>query len=316
MNVELRHLRHFAAVAETRHFGRAADRLHMAQPALSQSIRQLEKELGTSLFTRTTRQVNLTPAGEFMLEEALRVIGAVQDSVRGVRRVAEGRKGLVRIGFTGSASFTQLPRIARALQHDLPDVALEVHADLLTPAQVSGLSDGSLDIGILRPPLSGDGLAQRTIEIEPLVLAAPADHPLASKSNVEMNDLRDEDFVLFADTHSAVNEAVTRSCTEAGFAPRKEHEAPGTAALLALIAAGLGVALVPASVQALTLDGIEFRDVVDSATVELACAWRRDAPSPLVTSVLDSLAAAGVFADTPVTPIHSTPDTEADEIES
>src|SRR5512145_2678908 len=105
--MELRHLRYFAAVAETRHFGRAAERLHIAQPALSQAVRQLEKELGTALLTRTTRHVSLTPAGEFLHREATRVLGAVEESVRGVRRIADGRSGLVRIAFTGSAAFTQ-----------------------------------------------------------------------------------------------------------------------------------------------------------------------------------------------------------------
>ncbi len=305
--MELRHLRYFAAVAETRHFGRAAERLHMAQPALSQSIRQLEGELGTPLFARTTRQVSLTPAGAFLYEEAQRVLGAVEDSVRGVRRIADGHQGLVRIAFTGTAAFTQLPRIARVLKRDLPGLALEIHADLLTPTQASMLSEGSLDIGVLRPPTAGEDLVLRTIEVEPLVLAVPADHRLATEPAVAMADLRTEEFVLYADSHSAVNEAVVRSCTKAGFAPRKAHEAPGTTALLALVAAGLGVALVPASVRAAPLAGVVFRDVVDTATIEIACAWHAGSPSPLVRSVLESLEAAGMFADSPApTPTDAT----------
>ena len=297
--MELRHLRYFAAVAETRHFGRAAERLHLAQPALSQAIRQLEGELGTPLFVRTTRQVSLTPAGEFLQEEARRVLGAVDDSVRGVRRIAEGRSGLVRVAFTGTAAFTELPRMARALKQALPEVALEVHADQLTPVQTERLLDGSLDIGVLRPPVTGEGLELRTITVEPLVLAVPADHRLAIEPVVSVTDLRTEGFVLYADAASAVNDALQRSCAEAGFAPRKEHEAPGTAPLLALVAAGLGVSLVPASVRAVPLAGVVFRDVTDAATIELACAWRADAESPTVRAVLTAFEAAGIFADSP-----------------
>lgn len=291
--MELRHLRYFTAVAETCHFGRAADRLHMAQPALSQAIRQLESELGASLFTRTTRQVSLTPAGEFLLEEARRVLRAVDDSAEGVRRVAEGRKGLARLGFTGTAAFTQLPSIARTLQRELPEVALEVHGDLLTPEQCEGLREGSLDLAVLRPPVAGEGLVVRTIEVEPLVLAVPADHPLADRAGPALTDLRTEGFVLYR--AAAINEAVLRACRDAGFTPHRAHEAPSTAVLLALVAAGLGVALVPGSARAVPLAGVVFRDLPDAGTVELALAWR-EKPSALVRSVLAVLEDAGLFA--------------------
>jgi DNA-binding transcriptional LysR family regulator len=216
-----------------------------------------------------------------------------------VRRLAAGRQGLVRIGFTGTAAFTQLPRIARAVKRELPGIALEIHADLLTPAQTEQLRDGSLDLGVLRPPVTGGDLAVHTIEIEPLVLAAPADHRLAAEPVIAMADLRAEDFVMYADPHSAVNEAVTRSCRKAGFAPHREHTAPGTAVLLALVSAGLGIALVPGSVRAAPLAGVVFRDVVDSASVELCLAWRATDQSRAVRSVLDVLDRAGLFPDSP-----------------
>ena len=297
--MELRHLRYFAAVAETRHFGRAAEQLHLAQPALSQSIRQLEARLGTQLLTRTTRHVALTPAGEFLYDEAQRILGAVDDSVRGVRRLAEGRTGLVRIAFTGTAAFTELPRMARAVTKALPGVALEIKADALTPTQLDGLRDGSIDVGVLRPPVDGDDLELRTITIEPLVLATPADHRLAGQESVEMADLRGEGFIGYTDQNSAVNSAVRDSCKAAGFTARKQHEAPGTASLLALVSAGLGIALVPAAVRTVPLQGVRFVDVVDAATVELACAWRRDSASPAVLAVLACFEQAGIFADSP-----------------
>jgi DNA-binding transcriptional LysR family regulator len=314
--MELRHLRYFVAVAETRHFGRAAERLHLAQPALSQSVRQLEAELGTPLFTRTTRQVSLTPAGEFLRVEATRILAAIEDSVRGVGRLADGQLGLVRMAFTGTAAYTQLPRIARLVKAELPHVALEIHADQLTPVQVSGLLESRIDIGVLRPPVSGNGLALRTIALEPLVLALPDDHRLVDEPEIAMVDLRPENFVMYADTHSAVNEAVLRSCRDAGFTPHREHEAPGTTVLLALVAAGLGVALVPDSVRAAPLAGVVFRVVPDAASTELALAWRRETSSALVDAVLAVLEANGVFGNPRSAPLpglsdQPVPDAEA-----
>ncbi|MGH3349668.1 MAG: LysR substrate-binding domain-containing protein [Nocardioides sp.] len=293
--MELRHLRYFAAVAETCHFGRAAAHLHIAQPALSQAIRQLEAELDVTLFTRTTRQVSLTPAGEFLRAEANRVLSAVDDSVRGVRRIGAGRHGLVRLGLTGTASFSHLPGIARVVKRELPDVALEIHADLLTPGQCERLRNGSLDLGVLRPPAVGEGLTLRTLEVEPLVLAVPVDHRLAVEPVVALADLRTEPFVAYSDRDSAVNEAVLRSCRQAGFVPRREHEAPSTAVLLALVAAGLGIAVVPASVRALPLQGVVFRDLLDAGSVELALAYRTDDDNPVVDAVIDILEAADLF---------------------
>ncbi|GGR66857.1 LysR family transcriptional regulator [Nocardioides luteus] len=296
--MELRHLRYFAAVAETCHFGQAAAQLHIAQPALSQAIRQLESELDVTLFTRTTRQVSLTPAGEFLRTEATRVLAAVDDSVRGVRRIGAGRHGLVRLGLTGTASFSHLPGIARVVKRELPEVALEIHADLLTPAQCERLQNGALDLGVLRPPAVGEGLSLRTLEVEPLALAIPADHRLAVEPVVALADLRTEPFVAYSARDSAVNEAVLRSCREAGFVPRREHEAPSTAVLLALVAAGLGVAIVPASVRALPLEGVVFRDLLDAGSVELALARRTDDDNPVVDAVIEVLEAAELFTAT------------------
>ncbi|MER7559846.1 LysR substrate-binding domain-containing protein [Nocardioides sp. NPDC126508] len=293
--MELRHLRYFAAVAETCHFGQAAAQLHIAQPALSQAIRQLESELDVTLFTRTTRQVSLTPAGEFLRTEAARVLSAIDDSVRGVRRIGAGRHGLVRLGLTGTASFSHLPGIARVVKRELPEVALEIHADLLTPAQCERLQSGALDLGVLRPPAVGEGLTLRTLEVEPLALAIPVDHRLAVEPVVAMADLRTEPFIAYSARDSAVNEAVLRSCREAGFVPRREHEAPSTAVLLALVAAGLGVAIVPASVRALPLEGVVFRDLLDAGSVELALAYRTDDDNPVVDAVIEILEAADLF---------------------
>ncbi|GHP18352.1 LysR family transcriptional regulator [Rhodococcus sp. NKCM2511] len=293
--MELRHLYQFVAVAETCHFGQAAKRLHLAQPALSQSVRQLEAELGVTLLTRTTRQVSLTPAGEFFYRETVRNLDNLERSNRGVRRIADGRYGLVRIGFTGTAAFDQLPPIARAIKQRVPGIALEIHGDLLTPAQVEGLRSEQLDVAVLRPPVAGDDLVVRTITTESLLLAVPVDHRYAAEAALGMADLMYEDFVMYADTHSVMNDAVVRSCRAAGFSPRREHEAPDTSVLLALVAAGLGVALVPESVRALQLNGVVFRDIAGASTIDLALAWHRDRPSALVDALVAALEDAGVL---------------------
>lgn len=284
--MELRHLRYFCAVAETCHFGRAADQLHVAQPALSYAIRQLETEFGVSLFTRTTRQVALTPAGEFLRGEAVRILAGVSAATRGVRRIADGRSGLIRLGITGTAAFSHLPRLARAVKAELPGVDLEIRADMLTPAQCDALRAGALDLGVLRPPALGEGLALRTIAVEPLVLAVSADHRLAVEPVVSLSDLRNESFVAYQSRESAVNDAVLRSCRQAGFVPHREHLAPGTAVLLALVAAGLGVAVVPESVRGLPLEGVVFRELLDAGTIELSLAWRAGEDNPVIDAVV------------------------------
>ncbi|MGY4650235.1 LysR substrate-binding domain-containing protein [Mycobacterium sp. URHB0021] len=297
--MELRHLRYFSAVAATCHFGKAAEQMLVAQPALSYAIRQLEAELDVTLFNRTTRQVSLTAAGEFLKAEAARILAGVDDAERGVRRIAAGRSGLLRVGLTGTAAFSHLPRIARILREELPSVAMEIQADVLTPMQCEQLRSGTLDVGVLRPPAVGDDIELRSIDVEPLVLAVPADHRLAAEAVVALADIRSESFVAYASRHSAVNDAVMRSCKRAGFVPHREHAAPGTAALLALVAAGFGVAVLPASVRALPLQGLVFRDLADAGSIELALAWRRGGENPVVDAVINVLSRAFGLAFVP-----------------
>ena len=219
LRMDLRHLRYFAAVADTCHFGQAAQQLHVAQPALSYAIRQLEAELDVTLFNRTTRQVSLTTAGEFLRGEAARILAGVDEAEQGVRRIAAGRSGLLRLGLTGTAAFSHLPRIARMVKRELPGVALEIRADMLTPDQCDGLRAGSLDLGVLRPPAVGEDIEMRTIDLEALVLAVSVDHRLAVEPVVSLTDLRSEPFISYASRDSAVNDAVLRGCRRAGFVP-------------------------------------------------------------------------------------------------
>lgn len=302
--MDLKQLRYFDAVAETCHFGQAAERLHLAQPALSQAVRRLEAELGVLLLARTTRHVALTPAGEFFHREVRRILGDLDASVLGARSIADGSRGLLRVGFTGTSAFTQLARLSRMVRSALPGVTLEVQADLLTPAQVERLLDGRLDLGVLRGPVAEPGIEARTLLRESLVLALPADHRLVPESALEVVDVSADEFVAYADTRSAVNEAMVSSCLRAGFSPNIAHRAPGTAALLALVAADLGVALVPESVRSMQLKGVVFRDVADASTIDLSLAWRADEPSALVSGALDVLDRQGFYSTEPAPNPH------------
>src|SRR6478736_3012039 len=156
--MELRHLRYFRAVAEELHFGRAAERLHIAQPPLSQQIRQLERELDVRLFTRSTRKVELTPAGHAYLKRAVAVLDAVDDAGQQARRIALGVEGQLTIGCVGSATYSLLPRLVRALRDELPHVEISVRGEMLAPAQLDALLAGDVDIALLRPPVEDSNI--------------------------------------------------------------------------------------------------------------------------------------------------------------
>ncbi|WP_427130490.1 LysR family transcriptional regulator [Pseudarthrobacter sp. S9] len=296
--MELRHLRYFVVVAETCHFGQAAERLRMAQPPLSQQIRQLEAELGVDLLTRTTRSVKLTPAGETFLVDAQRILGSVDEAARRARRFADGKAGTLRIGLTGTASYTQLPVLARLVKEQLPGVVLDVRSEMLTPAIEQALAAGELDVGVLRPPVRDASLALRPVARERFVVALPAGHRLAAEDLVTIGELRAEDFIMYqAGSRSVVNDAVIRACRAADFQPRVAHESATTSSQLSLVAAGLGVAVLPESVRGIALDGVHYRTVAGAEAVELGLSWRRNERSPLVDSFLAVLEDNKIFID-------------------
>jgi DNA-binding transcriptional LysR family regulator len=287
--VELRHLRYFIAVAEERHFGRAAARLHMAQPPLSQQIRRFEDELGEPLLYRTTRSVELAPAGEVLLERGREILAAVDAALDDARRAARGEYGRLAIGFTGSCTYTLLPTLAATLGHELPGVVLDLRGELLTPAQVGRLIDGTLDLGLLRPPVRERELTTEVLQSEPLLAVLPESHPLAEADAVPLQQLEGEPFVTYpSHFRSVVHDAVEDACAAHGFKPLAAHEVAETATLVSFVAAGLGVSLVPASVRNMTVHGAVYRPLVYDATrVELAAAWRRDDDRPVLARALD-----------------------------
>lgn len=285
--MELRHLRAFTAVAEELHFGRAAARLHMAQPPLSQQIRHLERDLGVQLLERTTRRVRLTNAGVVFLEHARRVLAEADRARESVLLTEQGERGEIRVGLTGATTWRLLPRMTRAYRARYPLVRLELHPSVFSGAQISALLDGGIDVGLLRAPVPA-ALACRTLLDEELVAVLPDEHPLAARPSVPLADLAGEKFVSYPDRQgSNLRDVAMRACAEVGFWPRVVQEAQDTYTVVALVAAAVGVALLPASAEWLHFEGVAFRPVTGAdVRVPVALTWRPGHESPVLAGFL------------------------------
>ncbi|MEU3983768.1 LysR family transcriptional regulator [Streptomyces sp. NPDC026672] len=274
--MELRHARYVLALAEECHFGRAAQRLHVAQSALSQQLKQLERELGTTLFTRTTRRVEPTEAGRHLVTHARSILAEVERAEEHMALLAAGRAGRVSIGFVGTATYDVLPRIARTVQAQLPDVVLELRGELLSPELIEGLRDGTYDLALLRSGNPTDATVDFTaLRSERLVAALPTSHPLAGQGPIPLAALADEPFVIHPSRgRSSMHGRVLAACARAGFEPSPLIEVGETSTLVVFVAAGHGVALVPESVQSLRLDGVAYTPLVETESVTLGLARR------------------------------------------
>lgn len=290
--MELRQLRYFVTVAETRHFSRAAERLHMAQSPLSQAIRQLEAQIGASLFERTTRRVDLTPAGEAFYRDATRILDSVETAKLRVGRVAAGDAGVLTVAATGLAAYRMLPRLGRLVAREMPGVSLRFVPGLLTTGQEDALVEGRIDVGVLRPPVVRPELSVRSLARERFVAVLPEDHPLAGRDGLRLAELADDPFVVYGSPGSVVDSIVAKACLDAGFLPRRAEESPDTPILLTHVASGAGVAVLPESVRALAADGVWYLPLADDVEVGIALAWRTDDRSPALVQLLDAVAAA------------------------
>lgn len=290
--VELRHLRYFVAVAELKHFGRAAARLHMAQPPLSQQVRQLEAELGVELLHRTTRRVDLTDAGVAFLQRAREVLAAVDAASAEAQRIGAGLEGRLVVGCVGSATYSLLPSLARALREELPAVDFSFRGEMLVPGQATALLAGAIDLALLRPPVDESGLVVTSLRMEGLIVALPDGHRLAERKRVRAIELKDEDFIVHAGQgRSVMNGLVLGLCRDAGFAPRIRQEVGETSTLVTFVAAGLGVAIVPEPVSALGVAGATYRPLTGGVKVELSAATREGDESPVLARALELLVA-------------------------
>lgn len=282
-------MRYFCAVAEELHFGRAATRLRIAQPPLSHQVRQLERELGVKLLARTTRTVELTAAGSAYLTRARAILDAVDDAGEHARRVASGVEGSLAIGCVGSATYSLLPQLVRALRARLPLVEVSVRGEMLTPAQLSALAAGEIDLALLRPPITTLGVSVTTLRTDALLVALPTGHRLADQGPLRAVDLRGEEFIAHSGQgRSVMSGVLTAICAEGGFVPRIRHQVGETSTLITLVAAGLGVAVVPEPVSALEIAGVCYRTFEpDARGIDLVAA--RTVDSALVDNALDVL---------------------------
>lgn len=286
--MELRHLRYFIAVAEELHFSRAADRLHIAQPPLSQQIQQLEAELGVQLFHRKTkRQVQLTEAGGVFLQEAYRLLAQLEQAIQVTRRVGRGELGQLRVGFISSVTYDVLPAILRQFREQFPEVEL-VLQELTTIEQEQALCDRRIQVGFVNPPLEDDTLSWECIQQQALIVALPETHPLAKQERIKVRSLADEFFILFPrHLGSGLYDRIVSLCQQGNFIPKVAQEAIQMQTIIGLVSAGMGIAIVPSSLQNLQRTGVVYRGLEEETPlVEAAVAWRHGEETAIMRQFL------------------------------
>ena len=286
--MELRHLRYFVAVAEELHFGRAAERLHMTQQPLSQQIRQLETELGVLLFHRTKRRVQLTEPGLAFLGEARQILQKAAQAIDIVRQVAQGESGRLKVGFSGFATYSILPKVLRIFRSRFPQVELELE-EMTTSSQVQALQDHQIHLGLMIPPVPDATLTLELILQEPFVVILPETHSLATQPELALRALANESFILVSrHLEPGYYDQCISLFQQAGFNPKVIQKASQKQTILGLVSAGMGVSLAPASIRNIRRTGVVYTTLnAPMSEVELAAVWRQDEPSPILQKFLE-----------------------------
>jgi DNA-binding transcriptional LysR family regulator len=288
--MELRHLRYFVAVAEELHFGRAARRLKISQPPLSQQIQALEQELGVSLFDRSSRQVHMTRAGTAFLASARGILEQVHTATLQVREVHRGQTGILRIGHAQSASLVVLPAAIQEHRARFPHVALqfEMHEDMARMTQL--LHTGGLDLGIARTPVRAEGLVVKTLAVEPMVLAVPDTFPIARREVVDWEELRDLPFIHFPrHVGPDLYDHIDRILTRRGVHLNVVMESTNLLSMLAFVAAGSACALVLDATRSLARAGVTHVRLAHPPEVGLGVVYRAEAYTGLVPAFVSTL---------------------------
>lgn len=290
--MELRHLRYFLVVAEELHFGKAAERLLIAQPPLSRQIQDLEAELGVKLFSRINKRVTLTSAGEIFRQHVLRTMESVDIAIQATQQADRGEDGILRVGFLGSASFSFLPKSIRSFRKQFPRVEIALH-EMRSSEQIDALVKGTLDVGIVRVSESKQTQIEFQVVLrEPFVVALPTRHPLARRGKISISNLASEGFVHYPrDRGPGLFQQVNEICQQAGFKPTVVQHASNISTIVSFVAAGLGVAILPESISKMPWSGVIYRPL-QGATIEsvIAIAFRKDSNSVLHKHFIDCLA--------------------------
>jgi DNA-binding transcriptional LysR family regulator len=282
--VEFRQIRYFLAVAEDLHFTRAADKLHVAQPALSQQIRQLEEEIGAKLFDRTNRRVELTPAGVIFRTRALIAMDQMSRAAAEACQAGRGEAGSLSIGFVSSAVWGALPVALRQFRDQAPLAEIELR-ELEPSDQLRDIQEQHLDLGMMHAAIDQPDLSSVVIARDPLIVALPEKHPAAARNTVGLKSLSEETIIV-PKRHASMgfHELVIAACHDAGFLPARTQATRLLQTAVALVAGGVGIALVPESFRDnLQIRGVVYRSLAEQAPVaELIAVWRTDNASPLL----------------------------------
>jgi DNA-binding transcriptional LysR family regulator len=290
---DLRRLRYFVAVAEELHFGRAARRLNVSQPPLSVQIRTLEREVGTALLIRTQRRVELTEAGRVLLDEARRLLDQAEAAVTHARRAAEGAVGRLTIGFVSTVDYSILPPLVRRFRQKHPGIALKL-LELTGDRQQALLQSGELDLGLSILPSLAAGLTMRPVFREPVIAAVPASHRLAGRRRTALRSLAHEPFIQFPrELAPGLYDLAIAACQKAGFTPHLAQEAIQMQTILGLVAAGLGVALVPHCMSKLQRSDVRYLALdARGFEVETVALWHSENRAPALAALIGELPAA------------------------
>ena len=279
-HIDLRKLRYFVAVAEELHFGRAAERLGMAQPPLTQQIQKLETALGCQLLSRKPRNTSLTEAGAVLLEEARRLLGGIAEAVERTRRAGRGETGHLTIGVPPSVMLSALPAVIRTFRRRFPEVKFTLR-ELSTSAIAEELGRGALDIGFLRETQATGSLKAEFVYEEPVVAVLPATHPLAARPRLTLRHLAKEPFILFPRRlGEAFYSKLTSLCVEAGFTPQIVQEATQWQSVVTFVETGMGVSIAPACVARFRWKDVVYRTLPGLSTRVTACCRDKEKSFP------------------------------------